>query len=250
MYWVNLHYIFATRALSSGMLMKYIHANNCGIPMFRASPWVNYGPATDYQGPHTDMDREIDMDAPQISTLREEATPPPQIKSGAVRKGKQANKPSATSSWPRPRPKKSHTDEEYDEVEEEEDQLIDDDDDMMKPLPPASLPPSGRSTDPTSKRKTPTKRKRKSEKRTVSNEKASLEKANPSQTGAVDLAPRISCFSATPSEMAEDPGPQTDGLQVDIPGDENISSIAKEFAPSTSKSSRKVAPLRTKKTPK
>jgi len=214
--------------------------------MFRASPWVNYSPTTDYQG---HMDRDIDMDAPQISTLIEEATPPPQTKSSVVRKGKQANKPSATSSWPRPRSKKSHTDEEYDEVEEEEDQLIDDDDDMMKPLPPASLPPSGRSTDPTSKRKTPTKRKRKSEKRTVSDEKRPLEKANPSHAGAVDLAPTISWFKAAPSEMPEDSGP-TDGPQVDMLGDENISSIAKEFATPTTKSPRKVAALRTKKTPK
>jgi len=102
------------------------------------------------------MDEDIDMDAPQISTLREEVTPPPVPKSASTsRRSKASTKPRMADfpTWPRPVRKDPQTEEEYEEAEEEEDQLIDDvDDDDMKPVPPAALSAS-RSGDSPSKRK-------------------------------------------------------------------------------------------------
>src|ERR1700733_5144090 len=44
---------------------------------FRASAWISYEPDSRLHGA-SDMDQDVDMDAPQISTLPEEETPPPQ----------------------------------------------------------------------------------------------------------------------------------------------------------------------------
>ncbi|KAF9245666.1 hypothetical protein BU15DRAFT_70737 [Melanogaster broomeanus] len=118
------------------------------------------------------MDEDVDMDAPQISTLREENTPPPSRTSKfrvkllvGDKKGKgKSSSPSGsatarknippTQSQPQPQ-----SDEEVDE-EDEEDQLIDDD----EPAPPISAPVASASTG--TKRKAPSKksRPRKSEK--------------------------------------------------------------------------------------
>ncbi|KAI0323053.1 hypothetical protein OF83DRAFT_1167078 [Amylostereum chailletii] len=61
--------------------------------MFRVSPWITYGPDAQHPQPHQPpspprphdpqsivtgtMDSDADMDAPHISTLRDEASPPP-----------------------------------------------------------------------------------------------------------------------------------------------------------------------------
>jgi hypothetical protein len=150
------------------------------MSMFRASPWVTYDPPVNHHLKLHKMEQDIDMDAPQISILREEETPPPVPKSASTsRRGKTSVKPRTADfpTWPRPVRKESQTEEEYEEAEEEEDQLIDDDDDDddMKPVPPAALSAS-RSGD--SKRKSPAKKKpRKSDKRVADDGKNAGEKA-------------------------------------------------------------------------
>lgn len=220
-----------------------IHANNQTVSMFRASPWVTYDPTTSQtqRSSSHEMDEDVDMDAPQISTLREEETPPPQPKSTSARRGKAVHK--LPPAWPRTRKKESHTDEEYDEVEEEEDQLIDDDDDeLMKPVPPTALPSAGRSTDTSSKRsKTASKRKpRKSEKRMAEDERKAQEKAMSSNTGTLSLAPTLTWFEATPSENQEEAG-ATDRPTTVGGGSESSKATASSKAP------RKPAPSRAKK---
>jgi hypothetical protein len=167
-----------------------IHANtdDQAMSMFRASPWVTYDPPVNQQLEPHEMDEDIDMDAPQISILREEETPPPVQKSASTsRRGKASAKPRTADfpTWPRPVRKEPQTEEEFEEAEEEEDQLIDDDDDDdMKPVPPTALS-AGRSGDPPSKRKSPAKKKpRKSDKRTADDGKNAGEKAVPTHSEA------------------------------------------------------------------
>ncbi|KAG5643542.1 hypothetical protein DXG03_000683 [Asterophora parasitica] len=154
------------------------------------------------------MDHDVDMDAPQISTLREEESPPPQLKaSTSARRTKTAHKP--PPAWSRPQRKEIGTDEEYDEVEEEEDQLIDDDEDdeLMKPVPAAALPNPSRFAD-ASKRKTSNKRKpRKSEKRLAEDERKAQEKAMSNHPG--HLNPTVTWFEAVPSGYPDDSGPMS-----------------------------------------
>ncbi|KAF6754235.1 hypothetical protein DFP72DRAFT_899734 [Ephemerocybe angulata] len=149
--------------------------------MFRASPWVTYQhpdipevPAPGPGGSTMTMDVDIDMDAPQISTLREEATPPPTKKSGSPRKPKtpklKVPPPEASGSlqWRletnvRKTKNASGTGAGQDE---EEDQLIDDDEGAgNSALPPPSSAPltatSILSVESTPKKKTATKRKSK-----------------------------------------------------------------------------------------
>ncbi|KAF5384889.1 hypothetical protein D9615_001100 [Tricholomella constricta] len=201
-----------------------IHPNKPqAISVFRASPWVTYEPTTHGQlSDSHDMDHDVDMDAPEISTLREEESPPPTHKPLRRQPMMRTLPPprprlplGATwpplRSWPRFRAPLINTDEEYDEVEEEEDQLIDDDDDeLMKPVPAAALPNPSRSTD-ASKRKTSSKRKpRKSEKRIAEDERKAQEKT---MSGTLILAPTLTWFEPTPSEHADDMG-QADTQQV------------------------------------
>ncbi|KAF7965274.1 hypothetical protein HWV62_28836 [Athelia sp. TMB] len=148
---------------------------------FRASPWITYEggnsrshfpPSSVYPSSHINpsaqiqfsaMSGDVDMGTPQISTLREEETPPPQPTKGKFRVNLLVGEKSA-SAGPSVKPKKpaagdseEEEDEEHDELEE--DQLIDDDDDdegvqLKRPL---SV------TIPATKPK-PRKRPRKSEK--------------------------------------------------------------------------------------
>lgn len=193
----------------TGSASHEIHTNKHGqaVSMFRASPWVIYEPTRAPMADPYDMDQDVDMDAPLISTLREEDSPPPQPK--AFRRSKASHKP--THAWPRPRRKEIHTDEEYDEVEEveeepEEDQLIDDDDELMKPVPAVALPNPSRSAD-ASKRKTSAKRKqRKTEKRIAEDERKAQEKSLSIQAGPHSLPPTMSWFEATPQDNVEDGG--------------------------------------------
>jgi len=112
------------------------------------------------------VDEDVDMDAPQISTLREEDTPPPTRTSKRVvkllvgdKKGKgKSSSPSialAARKNAQNGPTPIHSDEEVEEEEEEEeeDQLIDDDE-----LPTSAAPASGTSSG--TKRKAPTKKPR------------------------------------------------------------------------------------------
>ena len=177
---------------------------------FRASPWVTYEPTTSYPNrqqprpaaPVTEMDVDVDMDAPQISTLPEEATPPPASVKSKSKPGwlkphgwsKGPNGPPLHSGKP---PHSPFTRDDQDEPEEE-DQLIDDDDDD------ALQPSATSSSRPTENRKLPAKKKaRKGNKTIVETEEKPKEKA-PDPLGTQNLAPTMSCFKATPVESHED----------------------------------------------
>lgn len=111
------------------------------------------------------MDEDVDMDAPQISTLREEVTPPPPQRTGIRVKlvvGKKNAGPTVTVPSKRP-----HTEDEADEDEDQEDQLIDDDDDVS--AKPSKAP--ARPVEATPKRKAPVKRKAKKTEKKSSEEK-------------------------------------------------------------------------------
>ena len=173
---------------------------------FRASPWVTYEPTISYPNrqqprPATEMDVDVDMDAPQISTLSEEATPPPASVKSKSKPG--WPKPQGWSKGPNVPPlhsgKSPHspfTRDDQDEPEEE-DQLIDDDDDD------ALQPSATSSSRPTEIRKLPPKKKARKGNKTIETGEKSKEKV-PDLLGTQNLAPTMSCFKATPVESHED----------------------------------------------
>ncbi len=132
--------------------------------MFRVSPWITYDPAPDVRIENLtrtnthfyNMPEDVEMDAPQISTLKDEDTPEPQppARQGKFRvkllmgEGKSKRAASASSSpahKPTAHAGESDEEEDDDDDEEEEDQLIDDDDDddtksTILPGPPVSSP--------------------------------------------------------------------------------------------------------------
>jgi hypothetical protein len=153
--------------------------------MFRASPWINYEPGTDnrnlalppdhhpaHYNPaarlHYNMvNGDVDMGTPQISTLRDEETPPPHSvpTKGKFRvnlllgERKGAGHPSGSASLKLDVESEDEAEEEEEQDELEEDQLIDDDDDGVHPKRPLlmSLPPAR-------PKPSPKKRARKSDK--------------------------------------------------------------------------------------
>ena len=185
---------------------------------FRASPWVTYEPTTSYPNrqqprPTTEMDVDVDMDAPQISTLPEESTPPP----ASV---KSKSKPQGWSKGPSGPPlhsgKSPHSRDDQDEPEEEEDQLIDDDDDDA--LQPSATP----SSRPTENRKLPAKKKaRKGNKTTLETGEKSKEMV---------FLPAMSCFKATPVESHEDAETATIS-QTKAPNDVTPVKVKKKVSP-------------------
>ncbi|EMD42315.1 hypothetical protein CERSUDRAFT_110834 [Gelatoporia subvermispora B] len=128
---------------------------------FRVAPWKTYDPSLEARSDSlarnnhqvANMAEDVDMDAPQISTLREDDTPePPPTPARTskfrvkllVNEGKRAGSLASTSSQ-----KQARADsEDDDEDEEEEDQLIDDDDDALKPVvvAPPPVAPNTRGT--------------------------------------------------------------------------------------------------------
>ncbi|KAJ3981652.1 hypothetical protein F5890DRAFT_1534291 [Lentinula detonsa] len=164
------------------------------------------------------MDEDVDMDAPQISTLREQSTPPPSTSSTApppaVRHHQQQQ----------PTQRSSNGEDGEEDEDDQEDQLIDDDD----PIRPSDLPPPPRPTAEFSaglspaKRKAPAKRKpRKSEKRPP--EEGRLKEKVMQQPGAPNLAPTMSWFEANPSNSnnseSHDAGlPPSEGGQITMLG--------------------------------
>ncbi|KAH9948184.1 Dopey, N-terminal-domain-containing protein [Amylocystis lapponica] len=138
--------------------------------MFRVSPWITYDPSADARteplirsNTHFyNMNEDVEMDAPQISTLREEETPEPAPARTSkfrvkllVNEGKRAGSltgPSLHKQTP------AESDDEDEEDEDEEDQLIDDDDDdsVKWSAPPAIPVPEPHV--PASTRGSPTKR--------------------------------------------------------------------------------------------
>ncbi|KAI0050611.1 hypothetical protein FA95DRAFT_1676635 [Auriscalpium vulgare] len=111
--------------------------------MFRASPWITYDPPALPSAP-MDADHDADLDAPQISTLREEDTPPPPP-SPAANRGKFRVK--LLVNEPKPGTKfitfngetgeeaagasDAPDEEDAPEDDDEEDELIDDDEELV-----------------------------------------------------------------------------------------------------------------------
>jgi Wiskott-Aldrich syndrome protein len=150
--------------------------------MFRASPWINYEPGGDnrnlalppdhhpaHYNPaarlHYNMvNGDVDMGTPQISTLRDEETPPPQPLStrGKFRVnllvGEKNGVGRASGSGSR-KPEAESEEEEEEQDELEEDQLIDDDDDGIQLKRPLSV-----TLPPVKPKPSPKKRARKSDK--------------------------------------------------------------------------------------
>jgi len=194
---------------------------------FRASPWVSYEPTVTHynrQQP-SEMDDDADMEAPQISTLHEEETPPPQTRKKVtltVRK-RPAPSPASNEQWGNPTKKRATDDA---EPEEEEDQLIDDDDNDDSARPTPSSQP-GRLADDAQKRKTsPKKKPRKSDKKSGEGEKKVKERI-PQQTGAHILAPTMSIFKATPAESLED----AEMASSPVNQEHSIAKVKKKAAP-------------------
>ncbi|KAJ6601435.1 hypothetical protein DFH09DRAFT_563577 [Mycena vulgaris] len=136
-----------------------------------------------------EQDHDVDMDAPQISTLHQEDSPPPPTRRVKLLvKDTRAAAGQASSSR-----KRAHSDDEELEEEDEEDQLIDDDD-VVPPIVVPPVVPTSSAADSSSKRKAPSKRKpRKSEKKIAEEDRKSKEKIM--QAGAPSsLAPTMSWF--------------------------------------------------------
>ncbi|CCM03664.1 uncharacterized protein FIBRA_05808 [Fibroporia radiculosa] len=88
------------------------------------------------------MNEDVDMDAPQISTLREEETPEPQpARTSKFRVKLLVNEGKRSGSSTR-KEVRGRSEDEEDEEDEEEDQLIDDDDDddVSQPIPTPVIP--------------------------------------------------------------------------------------------------------------
>lgn len=159
------------------------------------------------------MDDDVDMDAPQISTLPEEKTPPPKPpRSAQARKSKPKqqpkSKPAEFPSWRKTAVTGGSDDEAVDDAEEEEDQLIDDEDDIAssKPTPSSA---SAKISETAPKKKTPAKRKPRKEPGTEEDgHKKRTKKEKVSHPGTPALV--ATGLEATPSEPHDDgTGPNT-----------------------------------------
>ena len=169
---------------------------------FRASPWVSYEPSLRTQqdldqASGSEMDEDPDMEAPHISTLREDESPPPHKK--AAVNSKKRPRPNPTSGEPWKRVVAAREADDVDDEEDQLDQLIDDDGNgnTMK------ASPSSRPTDAAQKRKASAKRKpRKGEKKAGETEKKTKDKID--TTSGQLIAPTISFFEANPADSYED----------------------------------------------
>ncbi|TFY67970.1 hypothetical protein EVG20_g3734 [Dentipellis fragilis] len=193
------------------------------LEMFRASPWISYGPiSTDSSSPHhasrhgSEMDEDVDMDAPQISTLREEDSPPPT--SSPARTGKFRvkllvnNEAKANTKFisfnGETGEEAGETDEvdeedEADEEDDEEDQLIDDDDDVNSVSVASGPPVAGPSS-----RGGPSKRGQK---------KSRGQGKRRGRAGAPTPVALMSTFEASPAEHpAAVPSPLREPLDLPI----------------------------------
>ncbi|KAK1217102.1 hypothetical protein PQX77_020248 [Marasmius sp. AFHP31] len=182
---------------------------------FRVGPWVSYEPppsSSSLTSSFSVMDPDVDMDAPQISTLRDEQTPPPQKASNPRFKlklvVKDKTKTITSSSAGKSNTRENEEGEEEDE--DQEDQLIDDDD---GPIPAASLAAgskrkSGAASLPASSSGKRKARKSEHGKRSEAGEgQGKLKEKVVQQPGAPNLAPTLSWFQANPAtEHLEDSG--------------------------------------------
>ncbi|KAF7303086.1 hypothetical protein MKEN_01272100 [Mycena kentingensis (nom. inval.)] len=155
---------------------------------------------------------DVDMEAPQISTLKEESTSPvvPHRKVKLLVKGPQPQTAAASgsSSTSRKRPISALKNE-----EEEEDELIDDDIPSARPTaaPPKSAAtaaksiatPTSSTSEPPTKKKAPYKRKPRNEKKVAEEERIAAEKQ---MGGAPGLAPTMTWFEVSPHKAHEHSG--------------------------------------------
>src|SRR6266540_1111117 len=201
---------------------------------FRASPWVSYEPSLltqqdrDQRVSGSDMDGDIDMDAPHISTLKDEESPPPSSHKKMASSNKKRPQVTATSAegWAR-----GSADKEAD-VEDEEDQLIDELDEEEN----GDAKPS-RTTD-AQKRKASAKRKpRKGDKKAADLEKKSKDKGTPA--GLPGVAPTISIFKANPADSL-------DGVEMNP----SLAPIAAASELSVPKGKKKVSPRKSLSVPR
>ncbi|KAJ7150353.1 hypothetical protein C8R46DRAFT_1124740 [Mycena filopes] len=147
------------------------------------------------------QDHDVDMEAPQISTLRQEDSPPPPPRRVKLLVKDTRAPPAQAASSSR---KRALEDDELEE-EDEEDQLIDDDDVLPSSAVPPVAQPSSAADASTSKRKAPSKRKpRKSEKKIAEEERKSKEKIM--QAGAPSLAPTMSWFEVSATKAHQHVG--------------------------------------------
>ncbi|KAK7063886.1 hypothetical protein R3P38DRAFT_16423 [Favolaschia claudopus] len=145
------------------------------------------------------QDQDVDMDAPQISTLHQEDSPPPQPprRVKLLVKDTRPGAGQASSSRKRPLP-----DDDEPEEEDEEDQLIDDDDVVPLARPVVTVPAPAESS---SKRKAPSKRKpRKNEKKAVDEDRKSKEKIV--QPPAPNLGATMSWFEVSAAKAHQQAG--------------------------------------------
>lgn len=145
------------------------------------------------------MDEDVDMDAPSISTLPEEKTPPPsRRKADSARK----KKPKLSAppvpfqlSWRKSGGQTSDGEPgEEGEPEDEEDQLIDDEDNITAPAPSMSA----KTPDAALKKKTPAKRKARTE------EDGGKKRTKKDGSSASKLRKPSGGSEATPSESFDD----------------------------------------------
>ncbi|KAF7307365.1 hypothetical protein MIND_00530600 [Mycena indigotica] len=147
-----------------------------------------------------------EVDAPQISTLREETSPAPTRRVKLLVKNAGGPTATQTTTTSRKRPISALTDE-----EDEEDQLIDDDEAPVITSPPIQPPPPANTTtistsgEPPTKRKAPNKRKpRKTEKKVAEEERIAAEKIMGQTAG--NLAPSMTWFEVSPHRAHEHAG--------------------------------------------
>ena len=182
--------VLKQRHIGRRTTFNFTASGEVSVQMFRASPWINYEPSggdsrgqltlpTDHHPAHYNnrarlhyniMNHNVDMEAPQISTLRDEESPPPPPNPtrGKFRVNLLVGEKIQRKN---PAPRVASDDDEDEEQDElEEDQLIDDDDDAMQAKKPllVILPPlSGKAKPP------PKKRARKPEKQDSKTSKSS-----------------------------------------------------------------------------
>ena len=218
--------------------------------MFRASPWISYEPAESKvhhgsppdsikaKSTTDDMDEDVDMDAPQISILRDEESPPPpqqptrtskfrvkllvnDAKAPPASPGSTSRKP---SNGPRDDPSMAAGEEDDDE---EEDQLMDDDNHIS----PSTLP----------KRRSSSKRKpKRNDRRGPEDEKKPREKA-PTQPGRSTPGSLLYCFPTSTTEPASRQNTPPKDVQ-NIPSGDTL--IPPESSSIKTAPVKKMAPIR------
>lgn len=204
------------------------------VPLLRSSP-------PEQRCEAVPMDDDIDMDAPQISTLREEPTPPPRgskfrvkLLVGDKRAKVESSSPSVSAAARKNIPQNQtepqpQSGEEVDE-EDEEDQLIDDD----EPAPSISTPIATVSTG--TKRKAPPKkpsRPRKNDKQDKEDKKPDGE-SGPHFLYVVALGTKLSLI-IEPREP---------------PDNEDVQSVSAAALPQKPPPKKKAAPRKTAAAPK